>query len=380
MAWGTWPRKHSVEAGTAVAGLDINATRARGAITAAGAPARPLLLADPDEELPLSISLEGRTLQVGPAALAFRRAAPHQLCAGFLPFLGQPRVWTAGRHKMDAATALGHVATTLKAGLSEVGGVEVCLPAYLTASQTKLVRSAMESAKIPLLGTIALPLALAALNPDAPRGLSLVLDADDQLATWSLINTDGKYHQLKAVIPLPNSGVRAWVDRLVEFVADRCVRLCRRDPRDSAMAEQSLDDQLVEFLNHPRPNQPLALSLRTEHWFQNLVVSWDEICKASLSQARVIADGGRTILNRISSVTPPEVVWVTSAAAKLPGLLDAVALRLPERTSVLELSPVAGAEAALTLAVRRVRGELPGGDLRDAVPRLAGSANAQPVR
>ncbi len=200
------------------------------------------------------------------------------------------------------------------------------------------------------------------------------------LATWSLIQTDGKHHQIKGVIPLTTSGIRAWVDRLVEFVSDRCVRICRRDPRDSAMAEQSLDEQLVEFLNHPRPNQPLALSLRTEHWFQNLVVSWEDITKACQGQARAIADGGRTILNRISSATPPEVVWVTSAAAKLPGLMDSVALRLPERTSIMELSPVAGAEAALTLAVRRVRGELPGGDLRDAIPRLSHAATNQPVR
>lgn len=379
MAWGTWPRKHATDPGTAVAGLDINATRARGAVTSAGTPPRPLLLADPEEELPLAISLEGRAPQVGPAALAFRRAAPHQLCAGFLPMLGQPKVWSAGRHKLDASTALAHVASALKNTLTEVGGIEVCLPAYLSSSQTKLVRSALESARMPLLGTISLPLALAALNPDAPRGLSMVLDADDQIATWSLIATDGKHHQIKAVIPLPNSGIRSWVDRLVELVSDRCVRLCRRDPRDSAMAEQSLDEQLSEFLQHPRPGQPLALSLRTEHWFQNLVVTWDDISKACLNSARAIADGGRNILNRVSTASPPEVVWVTSAAAKLPSLLDCVGLRLPERTSVLELSPVAGAEAALALAVRRLRGELPGGDLRDAVPRLQ-TANVQPVR
>lgn len=379
MVWSHWKAKTVPNGGIFVAGLDLNATRARGAFADPGTPARPLLLADPDEELPLALSLENRSPQVTAKSLAYRRASPHLLCAGFLPYLGQPRNWVHGRHKLDAHSALAHVAEKLKSGLNGVSGVEVCLPAYLTASQIKLARSSMESAKLPVLGTIALPLALATLNPDAPRGLSLILDADDQLACWSLIETDSNHHHLKANVPLTNSGIRAWVDRLVDFVSDRCVRLCRRDPRDSAAAEQSLDDQLTEYLANSKPGQPLALSLRTEHWFQNLVLTWDEIVRATGSLARSTAEGVRTVLNRMPESSMPEAVWITLAAAQLPGLLDAIALRLPERTTVIKLSRVAGAEAALALAVRRLRHELPSGDLNDIAPRFRSATASHPA-
>jgi hypothetical protein len=379
MAWSAWPRKSTVATGSTLAGLDINGTRIRGAAASAGTPPRPMLLADSDEELPLAISLEGRVPCVAPAALAFRRAAPHLLCAGFLPSLGQVRTWSAGRHRLDAAEAMGLVAKTLKPKLTEIRGAEICLPAYLSLNQTKLVRSTLEAARVPLLGTIALPLALAAHDTNTQRGLTLVLDADDELATWSLIETNANYHRLRVVIPMTYAGIRGWVDRLLGFVADRCIRLCRRDPRDSAQAEQSLDEQITEFLRDPRPGQPLTVRLRTEHWVQILTISWDDITKICATPANLVADEGQAIVTCINSAHPPDVIWITSAAAKLPRLLETISLRWPERTSVLELAPEAGAEAAWAVAARRVRGELPSDDLRDVVPRLSPATTAHPV-
>ena len=47
----------------------------------------------------------------------------------------------------------------------------------------------------------------------------------------------------------PRLAVKAWKDKLLDAVSDRCVRLCRRDPRDSAEAEQSLFEQLDDSLD-----------------------------------------------------------------------------------------------------------------------------------
>jgi hypothetical protein len=369
MVWAKWSSR---SASDSVAGLDINAGRARAAVGALGVPARPALLADPDEELPLALTLENRTVEVGPAALAHRRRAPHLFCAGFLPILGQPRVWTHARHKLDASFALAHVADSIRKSLDNVGAVYATLPGYLAASQVQLARSIMEAAKLPLAGSAILPLALVAARPENRRGTALVFDADDHAATWTLVTTDAKQVRRAGVTSLPNHGIRAWVDRLMDYVADRCIRLCRRDPRDSALAEQSLDEQLTAHLSQSRHNKPLALNVRTEHWYQNLALLPEEIEKACAGLARTVADGLRQCL--VETTTPPDVLWVTASAARLPGVAGAVNVRLPERTAIEELSVHAPAEAAHALAVRRAKGELPAGHLDAAIPRMSVAA------
>lgn len=363
MVWAKWGSK---SAGDMVAGLDINAGRARAAVGAIGVPARPALLADPDEELPLALSLENRAIEVGPHALAHRRRLPHLLCSGFLPLLGQPRIWHHARHKLDAAFALAHVADAVRKSLDSVGTMFVTLPGYLAPSQMQLARSVMEAAKLPVAGSTILPLALAA-RTEARRGTAIVFDADDHAATWTLLSADAKQVRVVGMTSLPNHGVRAWVDRLMEYVADRCIRLCRRDPRDSAVAEQSLDEQLTAYLSQSRLTKPLALNVRTEHWYQNLALLPEEIEKACTGLARTVADGLRQCL--VETSTPPEVLWVTATAARLPGVAGAVNVRLPERTTVEELSVHAPAEAAHSLAIRRSRGELPAGHLDSTLPR-----------
>jgi hypothetical protein len=364
MAWGTWSRKQAAD-GAAVAGLDLNAGRARAAFAAPGMPARPVLLGDTDEELPLAVGLEHRAPEVGPAVLRLRRRAPHQLCEGFLPALGQPRLWTSGRHKLDAAGAFAAVAEKIRSALAGTAGAAVTFPPYLAPGQVKVATGILEAAKISILGTAALPLAIAAATPDFTRGTAVVVDVDDHAATASALVADHKHYRVLASLSVP-AGLRAWVDQLMAFVADRCIRVCRRDPRDSAAAEASLDEQLTATLAAPRSIKPLALSVRTEHWFQNLVLAPDELERACVPLARTLADGLRQVL---ADVPAPEVAWLTSSASRLPGLTGAVGLRLPERTVVDELPPAAPAEAAHRLALRRLRGELPAGHLDAALPR-----------
>lgn len=364
MAWGTWSRKTVAES-AAVAGLDLNAGRARAAFGAPGMPARPVLLGDADEELPLAIGLENRAAEVGPAVLRLRRRSPHLLCDGFLPSLGQPRVWTSGRHRLDASGALALVAERIRLGLAGTAGAAVTFPSYLAPGQVKLATGILEAAKISILGTATLPLAIAAATPEFTRGTGVLIDADAHAATVTALAADNKHYRVLSSLSVP-SGLRAWVDQLMAFVADRCIRVCRRDPRDSATAEASLDEQLTLTLDAPRSIKPLALNVRTEHWFQNLTLTPDELERACAPLARAVADGLRQVL---ADVPAPDFAWLTASVARLPGLSGAIGLRLPERTAVEDLPPAAPAEAALRLALRRLRGDLPAGHLDTALPR-----------
>lgn len=367
MIWGQRARKPAGD--EAVVGLDINATRCRAAVGPAGLPPRAALLDESSEELPLALALDRRPAGVGHVALGHRRRSPHLLCSGFLPLLGEPRTWTAGRQKFDAAAALTAVASAASDRVGPAKTVYAALPAYLTLPQVQFARAALESARLPLAGSCSAPLA-AAVATGLRRAVAVFLDADDHASVWSLLLVDARAATVAHSVSLPHFGVRAWVERLMDSAADQCIRLCRRDPRDSAGAEQALEDQIAEYLRPDRADGPLGLSVRTEHWFQNFVFAPDEIARACGGPARVVADGLRQLLDERPGVTP-DAIYLSAAAARLPGLATLIDVRRPDRAAVERLAINAIEVAAHALAVRRSRADLPALHLDTTLPLVA---------
>src|SRR5262249_16773217 len=153
----------------------------------------------------------------------------------------------------------------------------------------------------------------------------------------------------------------------LDAVADRCVRLCRRDPRDSAAAEQHVYEQLDAALGHVRPGHPVALTVRTTQWYQELSLAPEEFDTFCAPLARQAVEGVRQVLAQAHAAVPamarPDVVWVTYDAARLPGLVAAVSHHVPEPTAVRTLAADAVARAAHALAGHWLRGDLPRGHL-----------------
>src|SRR5262245_1952408 len=105
MAWVNWSRKSQESSSTrGPLGVDLNAGRAR---AAHGRTSRTKIfpLDGGFTDLPLAITLEKRLPEVGRAAWAMSRKLPHTLCTGYLPYLGQAREWSAGRHTVNADSA-----------------------------------------------------------------------------------------------------------------------------------------------------------------------------------------------------------------------------------------------------------------------------------
>src|SRR5262249_15778721 len=141
-----------------------------------GGPPRGLPLDDPHPDLPLVISLEKRTPEVGRAGLALIRRLPHVVVRDFLSALGQNRTWTAGTLHLGAAAAIAPVAARLNPAFAGQPGLAAIVPGSLSMPQVAKLASSLERARLPVLGTATLPIAVAATHadPDAPFGTALV--------------------------------------------------------------------------------------------------------------------------------------------------------------------------------------------------------------
>jgi hypothetical protein len=309
---------------TLLAGLDLNATCARAVAAAAGESPWAIALDGPHADLPLALSLEGRAVEAGRAGAAVCRRSPHLACVNFLPELGGARSWTAGRHHLDADTALHHVLAHLQHVCRGVDGLALALPVYLTPEQMSILGDLGEQTGLALFGSVPAPLATAlAAHAERPwSGLALVLDIDDHALTWSAVAAGDDQGWLVSDLTLPSLGLRVWKERLLEAVARRCVRHTRRDPRAVAAAEQSLWDQLDRALDANRCGRLVELAIETPHWYQNVVLQPGELAGFTAALTRQTLEA----LQRFTEQLPAAAgaVLVTATAGRLPGLVDAL--------------------------------------------------------
>ena len=383
MAWVSWTRRGAEPAADhGPLGLDVNAGRVRGALGRASR-GRAVPLDDAGPDLPLALALDRRPPELGRAALKACRKVPHLVGLAWLPHLGQPTVWKAGRTDITAADALALACDRLKAAAADHDGTTLALPPYLTPSQVNLVVQIAAKAKLRLVGTAMTPLALVAdrldtLSPTHPEedhrpsprsafpANVLVIDADDHALTATLVRVSDLEVRLVRAAAAPRLGLRAWRERLLDALADRCIRLCRRDPRGSAEVEQAVYDQIDDVLDRVRQGQRASVGVRADKWFQDVDVTLGDLERFCGGLARQGADEAVPLIQ--ADGEPPRAVWLTHDAARLPGLADAVARQCPERTAVRALPAEAAASAAAELALRWADGTLPRTHLDASIP------------
>ena len=117
----------------------------------------------------------------------------------------------------------------------------------------------------------------------------------------------------------------AWLCRLVDRAAVRCIHLSRRDPRESAETEQALFDQLAAVLDTAVGQEPIEMVLQTPHWYQHLKfapVELSALC-SPVSAARPQSEMQRFLAD-IATLGSVGAVLLTASAARLPGLAAAV--------------------------------------------------------
>lgn len=362
-------------------GLDVTASRVVAVGWEQGA-AFPLAL-DPlgPTELALLIRLDVKPVQIGAAAAQFIKKLPHVVCGNFLSSLGKPREWVGERLRLTPETALGTIFATLAHTLSaEAGTVVLSLPAYLPRTQAQAAFDLAAKSGLPVAAMVFAPLAVAARRAgwllgeqpsrfaerpvlslasrmDAANAAGVVIvDVDDHALCASYVSVEPAAVQLHGVEVVSRAAERLWRERLLEAVSDRCIRKCRRDPRDSAEAEQGLWDQLIHGLDAARAGRPLTLNIRSKHWYQDLTVSPEDMDDWCLSLAQLSAEAVRNAVEQANAPWPPRAVWLSDEASRLPGLATALHNLDDGRLDVQSLPPHAAAEGAVVLTNRLTPG------------------------
>ena len=333
------------------AGVALTATSARAAQLPPGTgKPKPIPLGEHSDDLPINCRLGVKPVESGATGLA--RRAPHLVCMNYLNQLGTPRQWQVGRAVTtpeDAARA------TLSLIVKRLGGpdaVGLVLPPTLSASQVKTVARLATESGLAVRASASAPLATAAhhLDPDEDTGVDVVIvECDDFALTATRLHHDGEAVQQVGLGTFPSLAAKLWGDRLVDGLSDRCVRLCRRDPRDSATAEQALYDQIGPALERARAGLGTALTIRHDHWVQDLSATpadWEALA------APLAGEAAAQIVGFVRRGKSPRAVWLTHEAARLPGLLARLTAQSPEGTVVSVLPATAAAESAAALALR----------------------------
>jgi hypothetical protein len=378
-------------------GIDATASRFR-AVSVGLGKTQSLLLDEPSEDLPLFIALDRRSPEVGRAGYGLVRKMPHAVCSNFLPALTHSREWRNGRHVLTPESAL-ELALARAHGpvTAESEAIALTLPAYLSPGQVGKVIAATVRTRLPLKGTAVGPLALVAdralsiltgkaAAPEVPTpdwvvpmrssavgpGSVIVLDADEFALSAAVVAVERDRVRVTGTATWPKFSARAWKDRLLDGISDRCVRLCRRDPRDSAEAEQALYEQLDGAIDRARAGQRVNLTVRTDRWFQDVAQNADEIEGHCTALARGAGEAVRELLSSDVLEVPPRAIWLTHDAGRLPGLARSLHGHTPERTAVEVLPPTAVARAATALVPRWQAAELPRAHL-DSVIMLSNS-------
>jgi hypothetical protein len=306
---------------------------------------------------------------------------PHLACLDFLPYLATDRTWSAGRHRLDAVQALDLVWQRLQPACASAAALVPALPAYLDRPQATMVKHLAEKARLPVVGSVTSPLAAALAGfAEAPwSGPALVLDVDDHALGWTLVTAVQSQAHVLGKRFLPKLSLLAWKERLLDTISDQCVRHSRRDPRDSADAEQMLYEQLDPLLDASARGQVGEVVIRASKWCQQMLLRPEELDVFCAPLVRQALDGMQTLLETSSSERPPTAVLVTAAAGRLPGLVPAVQDHTPEETAILELTPDAVARAAHHLANIFRLGGLARGHLDTSVPLSLGRSQGAAV-
>lgn len=212
---------------------------------------------------------------------SFSRQGSHKVCSNFLPWIGSNKTWGLGKSETTADQALEFYLVELFAQIPHETKVAFSLPLYLTQKQTRRIEQIASKIGMQVQGSItsATALALGATRKSQTSSNCLVVEMDGFGLSLSHVHVaDGVPHLLTGKV-FPEFSLHLWVLKLADFIAEKAILHCRKDPRVKPATDQALFLQAQKLLSSIGTKPSFKVVLEEEFWNQEFVITQADLKK-----------------------------------------------------------------------------------------------------
>ena len=206
---------------------------------------------------------------------SFSRQGSHKVCSNFLPWIGSNKTWGLGKSETIADHALEFYLVDLFAQIPHEAKVAFSLPLYLTPKQTRRIEQIASKIGMQVQGSLtsASALALGAIHKSQTSSNCLAVELDGFGLSLSNVQVaDGVPHLLAGKV-FPEFGLHRWVLRLADFIAEKAIFHCRKDPRVKPDTDQALFLQAQKLLSSIGTKPSFKVMLEEEFWNQEFIIT-----------------------------------------------------------------------------------------------------------
>ena len=214
---------------------------------------------------------------------SFSRQGSHKVCSNFLPWICSNKTWGLGKSETIADHALEFYLVELFTQIPHETKVAFSLPLYLTPKQSRRIEQIASKIGMQVQGSLksASALALGAIRKSQTSSNCLAVEMDGFGLSLSLSHVqvaDGVPHLLAGKV-FPEFGLHRWVLKLADFIAEKAILHCRKDPRVKPDTDQALFLQAQKLMANIGTKDSFKVVLEEEFWSQEFVITQADLKK-----------------------------------------------------------------------------------------------------
>jgi len=293
--------------------------------------------------------LEGDVLLVGNDALRQARLKPRMVNSLFWERLSNEAIVPgSARGESYADLARAHMARVWTTAGAGIDGLILVVPGYFDRQQMGLLLGIAEQLALPVRGMVDSALAACAQPADASLVVHVGIHLHRTVITGVAIGSTARRVFAQSV---EGYGLVRLYDSFIRLISALFVQTTRFDPLHGADSEQAIYDRLPEWLATLVSRDSLGIEMAARDGSTHVIrltrARVEECARDFYDELHALIDG--------RCAGQPFAVELSHAAARMPGLADAVLSAGGDRVS--SLPPGAGALGALRRASKIIDGD-----------------------